>query len=88
MAEQLSQLLLGVGVALGESDRWIWKVGGLQSFTVSSAYNLVKKDNEADPLSVFSKLWRCKSVPTAVLMAWRVLENKFATKVNLSRRGM
>jgi len=48
MADQLSQLLLGVGVAPGEVDSWIWKDGGLQTFIVSSAYNLVMKDNEAD----------------------------------------
>jgi len=88
MADQLSQLLLGAGVVPGEVDKWIWKGGGLQSFTVSSAYNLVRKDNEADSSPIFSKLWRCKTVPSAVLMAWRVLENKLATRVNLSRRGV
>jgi len=88
MAEQLSQLLFGVGVAPGEADSWIWKVGGLQSFTVSSAYKLIRKDNEADSLSIFSKIWRSKVVPSAALMAWRVLENKLATRVNLSRRGV
>jgi len=88
MTDQMSQLLLGVGAASGEVDSWIWKDGGLQTFTVSSAYNLVRKDNEADTSPVFSKLWRCKAVPSAVLMAWRGLENKLATRVNLSRRGV
>ena len=36
----------------------------------------------------FSKLWRCKAVPSTMLMAWRVLENKLATRVNLSIRGV
>jgi len=43
MAEQLSQLLLEARIALGEVDSWIWKEGGLQTFSVNSAYNLVRK---------------------------------------------
>jgi len=27
-------------------------------------------------------------VPSAMLLAWRLMENKLATKVNLSRRGV
>jgi len=88
MADQLSQLLLGAGVAPGEDDSWIWKDGGLQTFIVSSAYNLVRKDKEADSSPIFRKLWRCKAVPSEALTAWRVLENKLATRVNLSRRGV
>ena len=72
----------------GETDSWVWKVGDLQSFTVSSAYKLIRKDNEADSLLVFSKIWRSKAVPSTALLAWRVLENKLATRVNLSRRGV
>jgi len=33
-------------------------------------------------------LWRCKALPSALLAAWRVLENKIATRVNLKRRGV
>ena len=88
MADQLSQLLLGVEVVPGEVDKWIWKVGGLKFFTVSSAYNLIRKDNEVVSSPVFRKLWGSKAIPSAGLLAWRVLENKLATRVNLSRRGV
>ena len=37
---------------------------------------------------IFSKLWSCKVVPSALFTTWRVLENKIATRVNLERRGV
>ncbi len=88
MAEQLGQLLVGVGVVPGEADSWVWKAGDPQSFSVSSAYKFIRKDTQADSVPVFRKLWRSKAVPSAALLAWRVLENKLATRVNLSRRGV
>ena len=41
-----------------------------------------------DSFPIFSNLWRCKALPSAVLTAWRVMEDKLATRVNLSRRGV
>ena len=87
-ADQLSQLLLGVEVVIEETDSWIWKGGGIKSFTVSSAYNLIRKDNEMVSSQVLRKLWRSKAIPSALVLAWRVMENKLATRVNLSRRGV
>jgi len=37
---------------------------------------------------VYSKLWRFKALFSALFTAWRVLENKIATLVNLERRGI
>ena len=88
MADQLSQLLLEARVAPGEADSWIWKEGGLQTFSVNSAYNLVRKDKEADSSPIYCKLWRCKAVPSAVLTTWRLKENKLATMPNMSRIGV
>ncbi|XP_068492296.1 uncharacterized protein [Phaseolus vulgaris] len=34
------------------------------------------------------KFWKCKVVPSAHVTAWRVLENKLATKANLEKRGI
>jgi len=62
--------------------------GGSQTFSVNSAYNLVRKDLEANSSPIFCKLWWCKAVPSAVLIAWRLMENKLGTRVNLSRRGV
>ena len=65
----------------------MWKGGGL-FFSVNSAYSLVRRDFEADSSLVFGKLWSCKVAPSAFLTAWRVLENKVATRANLVRRGV
>ena len=75
-------------MVLGETDRWVWKVGGLQTFSVISAYSLLRRDVEVDFSPTYSKLWSCKVVPSALVTAWRVLENKIAIRVNLERRGV
>ena len=66
MVDQLSQALLEARLVLGEVDKWVWKGGGDQRFSVNSAYSLVRRDCEADPSPVFSKLWSCKVVPSAL----------------------
>ena len=86
--DQLCQALHEVRMDLGEADRWIWKVGGIQTFSVNSAYSLVRRDCEVDFSPIFSKLWSCKVVSSAFFIAWRVLENKIATRINLERRGV
>ena len=88
LAEQLGQLLLEVRVVSGEVDGWIGKGGDSQSYSVNSAYNLVRNDKETMFSPIFSKLWKSKAIPSTALMAWRLLENKLAIRVNLSRRGV
>jgi len=88
MVDQLSQALLEARMVLGEEDRWVWKGGGDQLFSVNSAYSLVRRDCEADHSPIFRKLWSCKAVPSALFTAWRVMKNKIATRVNLERRGV
>jgi len=85
---QLHQVFLEARLVMGEVDSWVWKVGGLQMFSVNSTYIHVRKDRDVVSSSIFSKLWKCKTVPYVVHTAWRMLENKLATKVNLERRGM
>ena len=53
-----------------------------------SAYSLVGRVSVANPSPIFSKLWNCKAVPSALVTAWRVLQNKIATRVNLEKRGV
>ena len=88
VTDQLSRALFEARMILGETNRWVWKVESLQMFTVSSAYSLVRRDREVDCSTVFSKLWSSEVVPSALLTAWRVLENKNATRANLVRRGV
>ncbi|XP_068467092.1 uncharacterized protein [Phaseolus vulgaris] len=88
LAGQLRQPLAVVRLDSGETDRWVWKGEGLQTFSVSSAYSLIRRDCEADSSLVFGKLWSCKVVPSALVTAWRVLGNKIATRAYLERRGV
>jgi len=73
---------------MGKADSWIWKAGGFQTFAVNSAYIQVRKDKVGEFSPVYSKLWRCKVLPSALITAWRVMENKIATRANLERRGV
>jgi len=63
MADQLSQLLLKAWVASGEVDSWIWKEGGFQTFSVNSAYNLVRKDLEANSSPIFVSCGGARQCP-------------------------
>jgi len=76
------------GLVLGEKDRWLWEVGEFQKYSVSSAYTLLRRDREEDLSSVYSRLWRCKTLPFALLTTWRVLENRIVTTINLERQGI
>jgi len=88
LVDQLSQVLLEAGLVQGVADSWVWKVGGIHMFSVNSVYNHVRKDCEVVSSPIFSKLWGCKAVASVVLNAWKMLENKLATRVNLLRRGV
>ena len=66
----------------------MWKGGGDQLFSVNFVYSLVRRDCEADLSPIFRKLWSCKVVPSTLFTAWRVMENKIVTRVNLERRGV
>ena len=86
--EQLVQRLQEVKLVLGEADNWVWKVRGCQIFTVNSTYVQVMRVRGGESSPVYSKLWRCKVLPSALFTAWRVLENRIAYRVNLVRRGV
>jgi len=86
--DHLVQLLQGVKLDLGEVDSWGWKVGGCQTFTVNSAYVQLRRDRVGEIFPVYSMLWRCNALPSALYTAWRVMENKIATRVSLVRRGV
>ena len=75
-------------VGIGEGRLLDLEGMGFHTFMVNSAYFQVRKDRVGEVSSVYSKLWRCKALPSALVTAWRVMENKIATRVNLERRGV
>ena len=77
-----------VKLVFGEADSWVWKIGESQTFSVNSAYVQVRRVRGGEYSPVYSKLWRCKTLPSALFTAWRVLENRIASRVNLVRHGV
>jgi len=69
LVDQLYQALLEVSLVLGEADKWVWKAGGLQTFSVSSAYSLLRRDCEVVFSPTYCKLWNCKVVPSTLVTA-------------------
>ncbi|XP_068483632.1 uncharacterized protein [Phaseolus vulgaris] len=69
LVEQFFQLLQGVKLESGKADCWIWKAGGFHTFTVNSAYIQVRKDRVGEVSPNYSKLWRCKALPSALVTA-------------------
>jgi len=65
-------------------DRRVWKAGKDNGFLVKSA--LLRGPVEGK--SVFVFFWKTTALPSAHIIAWRVLINSIATKANLERRGI
>jgi len=88
LVEQLFQILQEVKLVFGEADSWVWKIEESQTFSVNSAYVQVRGVRGGGYSPVYSKLWRCKVLPSTLFTAWRLLENRIASRVNLVRRGV
>jgi len=88
MVSHFFQLFQGLSLDLEEVDSWVWKDGEFQVYTVKFAYNCLRRVREGENVYMYTKFWRCKAVPSALVFAWRVLENKTATRINLERRGI
>ncbi|XP_068466574.1 uncharacterized protein [Phaseolus vulgaris] len=73
-----------MGYGLGHSPREGVFLNGRSNWSVSSH----RRGLEGENAIVFKQLWRCKALPSALVTAWRVLENKLATRVNLEKRGI
>jgi len=69
-------------------DKWTWKDVASFKFSVKSTYVFLKGDSEGEHQHFFKVFSRIKVLPSAHLVAWMVLENKIATKVNFVRQGI
>jgi len=88
---QVSQLLEevhGLSLVLKNEDRWVWNDGESIEYFVSSAYSFLRGVEEGEAKQLYISFWMIKALPSTHDIAWRVLENKLATKVNLERRGV
>ena len=71
---------------LDKEDRWKWKEGEKFGYTVKSTYLCLRGDEDGENGTGFKKFWVSKVVHTALVTAWKMLENKLVTKANLVRR--
>jgi hypothetical protein len=91
--EALQELLVVVAINPSCDDRWRWKSGTLNLFSVRSAYSLLIElqpvvEIEANKLTAINKLWRI-DVPSKVLVfGWRFLLDKLPTRSALNHRGI
>ena len=86
--QELLRQLEEKGVNTEKEDIWVWKDDETKEYTVKSAYRILKEETQRDTGDTYVGLWKLKAQPSALLTAWRVLEDKILAKANLVRRGI
>ncbi|KAL8458477.1 hypothetical protein ACS0TY_036118 [Phlomoides rotata] len=79
-------------------DRWTWILNSDWSFTSRSLYDKVQSmdagNDEANSVMSsearlrWGRIWKTKATGKSKIFAWRVLQNRIATKANLARRNI
>jgi len=82
------QVLGDQRIKLDKEDSWAWKDKETVVFTVKSVYKVLKEVVQGVERELYGGFWRLKAQPSSQLIAWRVLEDKIATKAKLVRRGL
>jgi len=85
---QVSQLLEevhGLSLVMEKENKWVWNDDESIEYSVNFAYSFLRGAEEGLAKRLYSSFWMIKALPSAHVTAWRVLENKLATKVNLER---
>ena len=77
-----------MSLVLKNEDRWICNDDESIEYSVRSAYRVLRGEKEGGTKQLYSSFWMIKVLPSTHVNAWRVLENKLATKANLKRRGI
>jgi hypothetical protein len=89
----LIELLVGVSLQANTPDRWRWTPETAGNFTVSSCYTFLVAAApqillDENTVKALQELW-LNDLPTKVsIFAWRLLQNKLATRDELSNRGI
>ena len=85
------QLMHILGEQMGRAnkeDMWAWNDRRTATYTVKSTFSILRDVYQGEEREVHLGFWRLKAQSSAHLLAWRVLEDKIATKANLARRGV
>jgi hypothetical protein len=89
---QLEVLLVNVSLSQ-ERDGWIWLSNQEDSFSVKSAFDLLREYKDDSNLSDFeemicSRIWESSAPSKIVAFSWQLLLNRLPTKDNLRVRGV
>jgi hypothetical protein len=82
------------GVSLShEVDRWVWKLNPEEGFSVKSAYDSLREEEDSSnlspfELSMFSRLWVSLAPSKVVAFSWKLFYDRLPTKDNLISRGV
>ncbi|XP_045791439.1 uncharacterized protein LOC123886145 [Trifolium pratense] len=81
-------LLLGVSLQAHLPDRWLWLFDPDHGYSVRDAYQLLTSQELVTLDACYDLVWH-KQVPLKVsILAWRLLQDRLPTKVNLASRGI
>ncbi|GLT51274.1 hypothetical protein SLA2020_246950 [Shorea laevis] len=69
-------------------DKWTWRWESNGKYTVKSAYQHLGQPHQVGGSEIFKVIWN-KLVPLKVsALAWRAIQDRIPTKVNLRKRGV
>ncbi|CAJ2661595.1 unnamed protein product [Trifolium pratense] len=81
-------LLLGVSLQAHLPDRWLWLFDPDHGYSVRDAYQLLTSQELVTLDACYDLVWH-KQVPLKVsILAWRLLQDRLPTKINLASRGI
>lgn len=88
MHDKLAEEIQQVQIKEDCNDSWIWKLSSNRLYSVKSAYNSIVADASSSDNHVYKLIWRIKCPSKVTAVAWKYLQNKMATRSNLSERGV
>ena len=77
----------GIHIQQQGTDEWEWLGDQTRTYSTCSAYNLVMEASKGGQQQDWCKeLWRIKLPSKITVFAWRLIEDRLPTKMNLHRR--
>ncbi|KAH1226713.1 putative ribonuclease H protein [Glycine max] len=87
MAVSFLEDIEGKSIQPHTADQWLWTADPTGHYSVKSAYKMMLAESaEESHDSTFEELWNLKIPSKVSVFAWRLLNNRLPTKVNLQRR--
>lgn len=85
---ELQGMVLNAGIKGEGNDRWIWLKDSNGSYTARSAYNWLYKSENSTSDPFYKQLWRCVAPLKVKAFAWKLVQDRIPSMLNLARRGI